>query len=132
MPAILKGWFDRVMAYGFAYADGRRFDTGHFKGRHGLIGLTTGGTPERFSPQGIYGPIDQLLYPHRRAMLEYLGLQIAPTFVAYATPRVSAAEREAYLLAWASQLTRLAGDIPAAPVVRESVRGTATHWATAA
>ena len=60
-------------------------------GRHGLIALTTGGTPERFSPEGVYGPIDGLLYPHRRTILEYLGLQIAPTFVAYATPRVSAA-----------------------------------------
>src|SRR5512138_237891 len=32
-PAILKGWFDRVLAYGFAYVDGRRFDTGLLKGR---------------------------------------------------------------------------------------------------
>ena len=32
-PAILKGWFDRVAAYGVAYADGTRFDTGLFRGR---------------------------------------------------------------------------------------------------
>jgi NAD(P)H dehydrogenase (quinone) len=34
-PAILKGWFERVLAYGFAYADGRRFDKGLFRGRGG-------------------------------------------------------------------------------------------------
>jgi len=132
MPAILKGWFDRVMAYGFAYADGKRFDSGFFQGRHGLIALTTGGTPERFSPEGVYGPIDDLLYPHRRTMLEYLGLRIAPTFVAYATPRVSAAEREAYLAAWAAQLTQLAGEIAATPAQRAAAPTTTTHWATAA
>ncbi|HEX2537554.1 MAG TPA: NAD(P)H-dependent oxidoreductase, partial [Pseudolabrys sp.] len=30
MPAIMKGWFDRVLAFGFAYADGKRYDTGFF------------------------------------------------------------------------------------------------------
>jgi NAD(P)H dehydrogenase (quinone) len=44
MPAILKGWFDRVLAYGFAYADGRRFDTGFFRNKRGMLCLSTGGT----------------------------------------------------------------------------------------
>jgi len=66
MPAILKGWFDRVMAYGFAYADGKRFDSGFFKGRHGLLAITTGGTPERFSEDGVYGPIETLLTPPKK------------------------------------------------------------------
>src|SRR5882757_1553770 len=51
-PAILKGWFERVLAYGFAYADGRRFDKGLFRGRGGLMCVTTGGTPARFSAKG--------------------------------------------------------------------------------
>jgi NAD(P)H dehydrogenase (quinone) len=63
VPAILKGWMDRVLAYGFAYVDGRRFDTGVFKGRRALFGVTTGGTPERFSETGVYGPIERVLYP---------------------------------------------------------------------
>ena len=43
-PAILKGWFERVLAYGFAYVDGARFDTGLFRGRRALLSVTTGGT----------------------------------------------------------------------------------------
>ena len=73
MPAILKGWFDRVLAYGFAYADGKRYDSGYFRGRRGILCVTTGGTTERFSPSGVYGPIEQVLYPVHRCMIEYLG-----------------------------------------------------------
>jgi hypothetical protein len=28
-----KGWFDRVLAFGFAYVDGHRFDSGFFRGQ---------------------------------------------------------------------------------------------------
>ena len=129
MPAILKGWFDRVMAYGFAYADGQRFDSGSFKGRHAMVGLCTGGTAERFSTEGVYGPIEQLLYPHRRTMLEYLGLEVAPAFVAYAAPRVGPSERETCLGDWAQALTAWVGGVPDRPKPQR-VLGGATHWAS--
>lgn len=136
MPAILKGWFDRVMAYGFAYADGQRFDRGWFKGRHAVVGLTTGGTAERFSPEGVYGPIDTLLYPHRRTMLEYLGMTVEPSFVAYASPRVSPAQREQYLRDWSSRLEGIAAAVAPPPPAHDEAsanrRMTATNWATSA
>jgi NAD(P)H dehydrogenase (quinone) len=100
MPAILKGWCDRVLAYGFGYVDGRRFDSGVFKGRRALFSVTTGGTPERFSKDGVYGEVDQVLYPVRRLLLEYMGFEVLPPFVAYAAPRVSDAERQIYLDSW--------------------------------
>ncbi len=56
-PAILKGWFDRAMAAGFAYVDGARFKSGLWQEKSGLIGVTTGGTPQRFSEGDVYGPI---------------------------------------------------------------------------
>lgn len=96
-PAILKGWAERVLAYGFGYVDGRRFDTGLFKGRRAMISVTTGGTLERFSPDGVYGPIDKVLYPVQHLLLEYMGYTVEPTFAAYAAPRVSNADRAAYL-----------------------------------
>ena len=81
-PAILKGWFDRVLAYGVTYVDGRRFDTGFFKGRSALMGVTTGGTLERFSNDGVYGEIECVLWPVQRLTLEYLGFNVPPPFVA--------------------------------------------------
>jgi NAD(P)H dehydrogenase (quinone) len=104
VPAILKGWFERVLAYGFAYSDGRRYDTGFFKNKAGLLCLTTGGTQARFSATGVYGTVDQVLWPTQRLMLEYLGLKTLSPFVAYAVPRVDEAAREKYLHDWRVRL----------------------------
>jgi NAD(P)H dehydrogenase (quinone) len=114
VPAILKGWFDRVMAFGFAYADGRRYDSGFFKDKTGMLCLTTGGTVERFSAGNVYGPIDQVLYPTQHLMVEYLGMKSYPPFVAYATPRIDAAGREAYLQQWRARVLEIAANMPGA------------------
>lgn len=103
-PAILKGWLERVLAYGFAYVDGARFDTGHFKQKHGLLCVVTGGTSERFSDTGVYGPIEKVLWPMQRLALEYMGLQVSEPFVAYAAPRIGENERVAYLDAWSRRV----------------------------
>jgi NAD(P)H dehydrogenase (quinone) len=97
-PAILKGWFERVLAYGFGYVDGARYDTGLFRGRHALLSITTGGPPKRFSPgpEGVYGPIDKVLWQPQRLTLQYLGYEVEEPFIAYAAPRVDEAGRQAY------------------------------------
>jgi NAD(P)H dehydrogenase (quinone) len=117
VPAILKGWFDRVLAYGFAYSDGRRYDSGFFRDKRGLICLSTGGTAERFSATGVYGTMEQVLWPVQHCMVEYLGIEALPPFVAYAAPRVDEATRDAYLRAWRTRLLDVAATIgaPAAP-----------------
>jgi NAD(P)H dehydrogenase (quinone) len=99
-PAILKGWFDRAMAAGFGYVDGARFDKGLHKGKRGLICVTTGGTPERFSEGDVYGPIDPILAPLQKLSIAYMGMTALPPFVAYAAPRVDDAARKGYLAAW--------------------------------
>jgi NAD(P)H dehydrogenase (quinone) len=110
LPAIVKGWFDRVCAYGVAYADGRRFERGYFVGRRAVLGLTTGGTTERFSAGGSYGEMRHVLHSVRRCILEYLGLEVVEPFIAYAAPRVDAAARAEYLRSWQARLIAAAGD----------------------
>ncbi len=110
MPAIVKGWFDRVCAYGVAYADGRRFDKGFFLGRRALLGLSTGGTRERFTDGDAYGDIERVLHPVKRCMLEYLGLDVLDPFVAYASPRVDDEARRTYLTAWQDRLLNAVND----------------------
>ena len=99
-PAILKGWFDRVMAFGVAYVDGTRFATGLFPGKRALLCVTTGGTPQRFSASDVYGPIETILMPLQQLAFGYMAITALPPFIAYAVPRVDEAQRAAYLDAW--------------------------------
>lgn len=110
VPAILKGWFDRVLAYGFAYSDGKRYDEGYFRGRRGLLGISTGGTQHRFTANGAYGEMSSVLHGVQHCMLEYLGLDTADPFVAYAVPRVTQQEREHYLQQWHDRVQAMCAD----------------------
>ena len=118
-PAILKGWIERVLAYGFAYVDGRRFERGLFKGRGAILCVTTGGTTERFSPQGVYGPIEKVLWPMQRLTLQYLGLSVEEPYICYGAPRVDAAAREAYLAGWRERVGELVAKPFAARLISE-------------
>ncbi|MBN9888902.1 NAD(P)H-dependent oxidoreductase [Salipiger abyssi] len=120
-PALMKGWIDRVLSYGFAYVDGRRFDTGVFRGRRAMISVTTGGTPERFSDEGVYGPIEPLLMPMQRLALEYMGFEVAPLQVAYGVPRTTPEARAERIEA----LSGAALDMAALPVERTDAWRTA-------
>lgn len=96
MPAILKGWVDRVYAYGFAYGVGEhsdhrwgdRYGEGTLAGKRAMLIVTTGGWEEHYSPRGINGPIDDLLFPINHGILHYPGYDVLPPFVAYRVDRL--------------------------------------------
>lgn len=111
-PALMKGWADRVLAYGFAYVDGRRFDTGLFKGRRAMLSVTTGGTPQRFSAEGVYGPIGPLLMPMQRLTLEYMGFEVEEPYIAHGVPRSDELDRRAHM----DRFAQAALDMAAKPV----------------
>jgi len=43
LPAVLKGWVDRVFAMGRVYGGGRVYGQGVFRGKRAMLSLTTGG-----------------------------------------------------------------------------------------
>ncbi|WP_318202705.1 NAD(P)H-dependent oxidoreductase [Streptomyces sp. SCL15-4] len=98
MPAILKGWVDRVFTYGFGYGVGEhnetrygdRFGDGALKGKRAMLSLTVGGPESHYSDRGINGPIDDLLYPIQHGILYHPGMEVLPPFVLYRTVRMSA------------------------------------------
>lgn len=109
VPAVVKGWIERVMAYGFAYADGLRFEAGVFRGRRAMVSMTTGGLPQRFGRGAAYGELeDQVLWQLQHLVLEYMGYELERPFVAYGVPRVDAARRVAYLDEFADRLLEAA------------------------
>jgi NAD(P)H dehydrogenase (quinone) len=81
-PAILKGWFDRVLAYGEGYTSVRRFEDGRFVGRRAMLSVTVGTSRETYAHDGRSGDIDLMLWPVNFS-LAYVGYTILEPFVAY-------------------------------------------------
>ncbi|AVS74751.1 NAD(P)H-dependent oxidoreductase [Paracidovorax cattleyae] len=96
MPALLKGWVDRVYACGFAYGVGEHSDThwgdrygeGTLAGKRAMLVVTAGGWESHYGPRGINGPIDDLLFPIQHGILFYPGFQVLPPHVIYRTGRI--------------------------------------------
>lgn len=96
MPAILKGWVDRVYAFGFAYGVGEqsdqrwgdRYGEGTLVGKRAMLLVTTGGWEDHYSARGINGPIDDLLFPINHGILYYPGYDVLPPFVVYRVDRL--------------------------------------------
>ncbi|WP_225770783.1 NAD(P)H-dependent oxidoreductase [Inquilinus sp. Marseille-Q2685] len=103
MPAILKGWVDRVFAYGFAYGVGEhsdsrwgdRYGEGTLAGKRAMLIVTAGGWEEHYAARGVNGPIDDLLFPINHGILYYPGYDVLPPFVAYRVDRLDQAGFEA-------------------------------------
>jgi NAD(P)H dehydrogenase (quinone) len=99
MPAILKGWVDRVYAYGFAYGVGEhsdkrwgdRYGEGTLAGKRAMLLVTTGGWEEHYAARGVNGSIDDLLFPINHGILYYPGYDVLPPFVAYRVDRLDEA-----------------------------------------
>lgn len=96
MPAIMKGWVDRVYACGFAYGVGEhsdshwgdRYGEGRMAGKRAMLIVTAGGWASHYGPRGVNGPIDDLLFPIQHGILWYPGFAVLPPFVVYRTSRV--------------------------------------------
>ena len=79
-PAILKGWFDRVLLHGAVHTVDERFDTGRFKGKSALFCVTTGATEAECGPDGKEGDAALLLWPTAYT-LRYLGMRVLTPLV---------------------------------------------------
>ncbi|MGN6415542.1 NAD(P)H-dependent oxidoreductase [Flexivirga sp.] len=80
MPAVMKGWFDRVFTQGFAYGlhdaagNSRKDGDGAFAGKRGLVITTTGDRASAFGERGLNGNIHDLLFPITHGILWYTGI----------------------------------------------------------
>jgi NAD(P)H dehydrogenase (quinone) len=81
-PAILKGWFDRVLIYGEVYKSTYRFEKGRFVGKSAMLSLTVGTSPETYAYNGRSGDIDLMLWPVNFT-LAYVGFDVLRPHVAY-------------------------------------------------
>jgi len=98
VPAILKGWFDRVLAMGVAWDGGKIYETGLLRGKQAMI-IGAAGSPDNFfRPDGKYGanPV-QMLHPINHGTLAFCGLGVHEPFVKLNVLGSSQADLEAGL-----------------------------------
>lgn len=120
VPAILKGWFDRVLAAGWAYrvtdpANPKRtlrYGDGNLKGRRGMLIVTTGATAASLGPRGVAGDIDDLLFPVNYGVFWYTGMSALKPHLIHAANRVSESEYARLEAELAARLAALATDAP--------------------
>ena len=60
-PAILKGYLDRVLTYGFAYKNGENESIGLLKGKKMQHFVTMGNTNEKYAQKGFLKSLDDTL-----------------------------------------------------------------------
>lgn len=97
VPAILKGWIDRVLVSGVTYGGKRFYDQGGLKGKKGMLTLTLGGREHMFGEHAIHGPLEDMLRPVLRGSLYYVGMDVLPLFAGYHVPYISQEAREQIL-----------------------------------
>lgn len=117
MPAILKGWIDRVYAYGFAYGykgEGNRYRYGDgiLKGKRALLSVMVGGPETDYSPRGINGPLEELLFPITHGALFFPGMEVLRTHAVYGTGNISKETVDKELVAWCQRLEQLFDESP--------------------
>jgi NAD(P)H dehydrogenase (quinone) len=75
MPAVLKGWMDRVFVYGRLYSGSKRLHTGVCRGKRALLSVTAGASADACAHDGQEGDARLHLWPINYA-LHYLGFTV--------------------------------------------------------
>lgn len=97
LPAILKGWIDRVFAFGAAYDFGRTWENGVFVGKRAMLSLTASAPAAAFMPDGRNGDMERVLWPIHAGVLALCGFSVLPPFIVHGVPFIGAAAMQAEL-----------------------------------
>lgn len=112
LPAILKGWVDRVFAMGRAYGGGRVYASGPLAGKRALLSLTTGGPAGAYEPGGFNGDLAGVLRPVQRGVLAFCGFDVLAPQVVWQPARLDDGARAAALEGWKRRLAAIESEAP--------------------
>ncbi len=95
MPAILKGWCERILSEGFAHRPSENiwFNNSKLNKKKLLLSITTNGRKESFSNKGRHGSLDIILWPIINSFA-YSGFNIIKPFIAFDVVRSSDDQRK--------------------------------------
>ena len=112
VPAILKGWIDRVFVPGFAFGGGAWYERGGLVGKRAMLATTMAAYPEMLAADGINGLLEVNLWPIQNGVLAFCGFDVLSPFVANAVPYAEASVRTALLADYGRRLTGLHEEPP--------------------
>ncbi len=105
-PAIMKGWFDRVLTHGFAYGEGHSL-----AGRRAMLVMTTGG-PARVFTQEMRDTLNDILGYIQQHTLAFCGFEVLPPFAVYGAASATPGQRQQYLEHYTEVLQTLDRIVP--------------------
>lgn len=113
LPAMMKGWIDRVLANGIAYVypDVRPW-TGPLNEKRAMLALTSSYEASSFGKRSLWN-LEEILYPVLHGTLAYCGMQVLDPFVAYAADSAAKDTLRGYLEAFEARIRSL-DPVPAA------------------
>ncbi|KAM4835169.1 ribosyldihydronicotinamide dehydrogenase [quinone] isoform 2-T5 [Thomomys bottae] len=104
VPAILKGWMDRVLCQGFAFDIPGFYDSGFLKDKLALLSFTTGSTAEMCTKAGVHGDFRHFLWPLQHGILHFCGFKVLAPQISFAPEFSSQEERKSMVESWAQRL----------------------------
>ncbi|MFF7176915.1 NAD(P)H-dependent oxidoreductase [Streptomyces sp. NPDC008121] len=111
-PAILKGWFDRVLVKGLGYGTGARYGAGALAGKRALTVVTAGARGSSMAPRGIHGSLRQILWPLLHGTYFYTGMAALPPLLIPSADRASREDAQAAVSALTARLGSLFTEEP--------------------
>lgn len=86
VPAILKGWLDRILIAGLCYSAGNFYDRGGLAGKRALVTATIGSREHMFGERAIHGEFACMFKHLLQGTLAYSGLEVVQPFVVWRLP----------------------------------------------
>lgn len=112
LPAMLKGWVDRVFAMQRTHGGGRIYQSGVFRGKRALLSLTTGGPEEAYRKGAFNGDIAAILRPIHRGILQFVGFDVLAPQIVYGPVRLTDEQRIGALARYAERLRSIGAESP--------------------
>ena len=106
MPALMKGYIDRVFSYGFAYGNNGVF----LRDKKVLISTSTG-APEAAWGNDQRGNLKDILHHLLVGTFGLCGLKVIPPSIAYGAKRMSSVDRQNYVDQFIKKIKAIVAEI---------------------
>lgn len=107
-PALLKGWFDRVLTKGTAWDAEHIFSTGYYRGKAAGVAVCAGDQESYYRSDGVHkATVQQMLYPLLHGTLAFCGFNVFEPFVAHGLTAANEFALQEHLRAYRTKLEKL-------------------------